>query len=202
MSEVPHIYVNDKLVGIGDCKIEVKQKEPNYKVQIIHDEDVDCPLPDYTTLYLNYKKHDYSKHKLSELIEGLDIILNNFEDLAKVLSNDKEKYYVVYAYIHSNISLSLTPHACKFDSGVYGLLKIDEPLSNDEVEEIIRNLNLWLEDNCYIVNITDELGNEIDSICNVFADEAKDIYVALELCEMLDKYGITMSKIQSAWNMV
>lgn len=200
MESITHIYIDNKLVGLGNCKIEVKQEKPTYNICIIRDEDVDCPLPHYATMYLNYKGHGYSKHRMSELIEELGKVPENIDTFINTL-NKKETYYVVYAHVHSGISLSLAPFNNKFDSGIYGIIKINEN-NREPIENIIKDLENWINGNSYVINIVDELNEDVECLYNVFANNPEDIKLALKENDLYDEYGITMEKIQSAWNIV
>lgn len=180
MTKIKHIYVDGKLVGTGNAKIEEIDKEPEYFLKVFHDDCASYPFDDDEAVkfYSNYGQYIWDGVMLQELLAKLDEVPKKVEELVELLNKTDDDYYyvAVYGFDHSGLSVSLTPFDCPFDSGLLGILQIDKGCSDLQklVEDWIRIVNMWLDNEVYCVKVIDELGECVDSIGGIYAKDAED----------------------------
>lgn len=169
--QIRKTYVNDKLVALGDCTITTKFEKPKYTIKCFYDTD----NIDIKGIYLNNNLYKFytniPKHldgcNIDDIITGQH---KNIYSLVKHLNRtDKaNKYFVVYAIIHSGVVLSLNDFHDPWDSGIGGILQINKENCNKDipVEEIaknwIDNLNAILMGNVICYRVYDELNYIVD----------------------------------------
>lgn len=203
MAKIKHIYVDGKLVGIGDVKIKEIEKEPEYFLKIIQSSYVDCPFDanDDVVLYSNHKDYNWNDAKLDDLLSKFNEVPKNIDKLLELLNKAGEYNYVaVYGYEHSGLSVSLTPYACNWDSGLFGILRIDKSFAYPQkvAENWVETINMWLNGDVYCINVIDELGICVDCFGDVFAENAEDIIEFAELA-MSNEYHFTKEDYKKAW---
>ena len=90
-----------------------------YKIIVSYDEYAYSPRENsnVSCLFLNHRRYDFEWYD-SGISKG-----DNIDELVKELKASGYKYIMpVYAYIHSDVSLSLGSFSCPFDSGVLGVI--------------------------------------------------------------------------------
>ena len=180
MTKIKHVYVDGKLVGIGDVKIEEIEKEPKYFLKVFHDDCANYPFEDDEAVkfYSNHRQYVWDGKKLGELLDKFDEVPKKAEELVELLNKTDDDYFyvAVYSYDHGGLSISLTPFDCPWDSGLLGILQIDKSCSDLQkvVEDWIRVVNMWLDNEVYCVKVINDLGECVDSICGIYAENAEE----------------------------
>ena len=171
----------------------------DYKVKITYDEKPENPL--------DWVEDDvivtYSSHKYALGNKKVDFEDEDWQREEKELA---KTYFVfpVYAYIHSDVLLSLTPFNCPWDSGRSGDIYIKKGSFSLNTEEEARKcaegylesftayLNGYVY--CYSIKFRDEL---IDSCCGFydFDELKKDVEKLIDKLEIerIKKEGIPLS---------
>lgn len=94
-------------------------------------------------------------------------------------SEERGRYheFPLYAYIHSGITLALTPFSCPFDSGRIGTVFVEKSCWECEAEAGVVALSLvetwktYLSGEIYCYDIKDDEGEVIDSLCGIYGYE-------------------------------
>jgi hypothetical protein len=136
----------------------------------------------------------YNSHwELDELFDSVFFKSRHrdYKDLGKLISGPI-KEVPIYAYVHGNISLSLTPFNCRFDSGVFGYIYFkDGEFGKDDVglDGFIRSWSALLNgeiygftlsqiDTCETCSHRDE--NIIDSVGGFYGyDSYKELAISM-----------------------
>lgn len=204
MPKIKHVYVDGKLVGIGNVKVEEIEKEPRYFVTVTHDDWVEFPYKDddFIKLYSNNRNYDFNNLKLDELLSKFKETPKDVDTLVQKLNKAGSHSYIpVYGYVHSGLTVSLAPFSCRFDSGLLGILQIDSSFTNAKViaKDWVKTVNMFLQNDVYCVKITNELGEGVDDICGIYAMDGKSL--ADEALDYLsDNYKISKEDIITAYN--
>lgn len=180
MTKIKHVYVNDKLVGIGNVKVEEIEKEPKYFVKITHDDCVNYPYENasFIKFYSNHRYYVWDTVKMNELLSKFDKVPKNVEELVDLLNKTGEYNYVaVYSYEHGDLSVSLSPFSCTWDSGLLGILQISKEYTDPQkvAEDWVKTVNMWLQGEVYCVRVVNELGEYVDNICGIYAKNAEEL---------------------------
>lgn len=180
MTKIKHVYVDGKLVGIGDVKIEEIEKEPKYFLKVFHNDSASYPFEDDETIsfYSNHKQYVWDGKKLDELLDKFDEVPKKAEELIELLNKTDDDYFyvAVYGFEHSGLSISLTPFDCPWDSGLLGILQIDKSCSDLQkiVENWIKLVTMLLDGEVYCVEVIDELGECVYSIDGIYAKNTEE----------------------------
>lgn len=164
------LYVNENLVAMGDYVIREVYEPAKYKLRIVLDYDY---MPDKNT-YWNEQTTFYSNHR-DYRFDGMvdDELLEKMKNQSK---NDRTRYYPVYAYQHSGISLYKSPYTgpdARWDSGLFGIAEIDN--SNSDADDIFNDffedLKASMEGEVYGFQVMNELGDIVDSCYGFYGDK-------------------------------
>jgi hypothetical protein len=112
----------------------------------------------------------------------------------RLLENKKNIWFPVYAYIHSNISLSLNPFSCPWDSGQSGIIlttkeKVREYMQCKKItKKVIQAVRINLQRELltfseYLNGEVYRLETETDSIGGVYASDIN--YYCQEIVGMI-----------------
>ena len=203
MTKVKHVYVNGKLVGIGNIKIEEIEKEPEYFLKIVQDDCTSYPYEGYerVILFSNHRSYNWNDAKLEELLNKFKEVPKNVDELVELLNKAGEYNYVaVYGYDHSGLSVSLTPFNYNWDSGLLGILRIDKSFTDPQkvAEDWVKTVNMWLHGDVYCVRVVNELGDCVDDICSIYVKDVKDVKEAVK--DYLSReYNFTDEDYKTAW---
>lgn len=203
MTKIRHVYVDDKLIGIGNVKVEEIEKEPEYFLKITNDDCANYPFEydDRAILFSNHRSYNWNDAKLEELLSKFDEFPKNVEELVKLLNKAGEYNYIaVYGYEHSGLSVSLTPFSCNWDSGLLGILRIDKDYVDPQkiAEDWVRTVNMWLHGEVYCINVVNELGEYVDSIDGIYAKDAEEL-IKNASKYISDDYHFTDEDYKKAW---
>jgi hypothetical protein len=109
----------------GENKMKEVIKYRGFNINILQDNDFDCDILfgdfnlgkiiGFSKNYSIGEKHNYKTRDFE-----------SWEDMKNVLIKDFDALHVfpLYMYDHSNISLSISPFGCRFDSGQMGFVVI------------------------------------------------------------------------------
>lgn len=203
MTKIRHVYVDGKLIGIGDVKVEEIEKEPEYFLKITNDDCANYPYEDddRAILFSNHRSYNWNDVKLEELLDKFEEVPKNVDELVELLNKASEYNYVaIYGYDHSGLSVSLTPFSCTWDSGLLGILRIDKDCTDPQkvAEDWVKTVNMWLHGYVYCVQVINELGECVDSICGIYAKNAEEL--AKEAYEYIPSdYHFTDEDYKKAW---
>ena len=164
----------DELDSIDDDwwsgKKEVELMDGLIRLSLSRDDDTEDPLSYDDAIFLvSYTRNYGSNHGYTDR-----------EDLFEEAKQKGWMLFPVYAYIHSGITFSVdssldadwyggsNPYECKWDSGIYGYLVVDnaqlgwktENIS-EHVENIIDEYDTWAQGECFVIG---------DSVCESKAD--------------------------------
>lgn len=100
------------------------------------------------------------------------------EDMPEL--NNKDYWFEpIYAYIHSDMSVSTTPFSCKWDSGVLGYVAVKRPSKGGEfktrksfmkhLEVMTTVLDSYIKGDCYALVIEKD-GNQTEYLCGFIGD--------------------------------
>ena len=203
MTKVRHVYVDGKLIGIGDVKVEETYKEPEYFLKITNDDCANYPFEDDEAIkfYSNHRYYVWDGAKLEELLNKFEETPKNVDKLVELLNKAGEHSYVaIYGYDHSGLSVSLTPFSCAWDSGLLGVLRIDKDCTDPQkvAEDWVKTVNMWLQGDVYCVRVVNELDECVDSIGGIYAKDAEEL--AKEASEYISYiYKLTDEDYKKAW---
>lgn len=192
------LYVNGKLVAIGDYKIEEVNTEPTYSVKIERDEILDNPFEydEVFTLYSNHRYFSPNKHDMEELFDE-EGNLPTLEQLN--LSRSDYEHFRIYSYEHGGMTVSATPFSCPWDSGLLGIVAVKKEEVKDTKEAFknyVKTLDQLLQGDIYTFIIEDEMGEYVDSCGGFYGHDESTLE------EMLDyistEYGITLEDLKKA----
>ena len=180
MTKIRHVYVNGKLIGIGDVKVEETYKEPEYFLKITNDDCANYPFEDddFIKFYSNHRYYVWDNGNLCELLDKFEEVPKKAEELVELLNKSGGYNYVaIYGYDHSGLSVSLTPFSCTWDSGLLGVLRIDKDCTDPQkvAEDWVKTVNMWLQGDVYCVKVVNELGECVDSISGIYAKNVEEL---------------------------
>lgn len=178
------LYVNDKLVAMGDYTIREVSEEPKYTVRVVPDYNYRLQPEEYPEVKV------YSNHRHYRFDDSIENLPSTEE------RSSNYKYYPIYMLEHSGVALSRTPFNDPWDSGLLGVAEVDD--SNGEADSIFKayftELKASFEGEVYGFQVLDELGEIVDS-CYGFYGE--DIVQAM-LYNIPSEYNITKEDITKA----
>ena len=139
-------------------------------LKIEHDEFCENMWDDESELIFLSNHRDYRS------INNNGIEMNDFFTLDEIKEHygDKYDFVSVNAYIHSGIAISLDEFACKWDSGVFGLLVFKKGEFGENDQYLKGFVNAWSMNwngENYAYTIEDNEGNIIDSCCGFIGHE-------------------------------
>ena len=157
-----------------------------YEVKVENDYDVEQPTDELCQI--TYSSNRYvlgHKHVDPETFNMKDMI-----------------HEPVYAYIHSGVTISLTPFSCRWDSGQSGYIVADKAAIREEfgvkritkkVREkvqkrfkwLVESYDAYLSGDFYWVCIEDENGDLIDSVGGIQGDEGVESFMRETLVGLL-----------------
>lgn len=200
-----HVYINKKLVYLGDCVVEQKEEPDKYHAKIRlcdSPEDPHCDTDDiiYFGNSKYYKTDDEIENLYTEHGKCIDDF-DNFTSFVEALNKSTEyKYYIVYSYIHSGVWLTLEHPTCRWDGGVFAIAQVKRRDTEKETDEAFKQdfkqMQAWYEGSVYYIGIYDELNEFVDNIGLFYGDEELKKYI-----ENMDTYyGITREEYLEAYN--
>ena len=143
-----------------------------------------------TIIYSNHREYNPDDSKLSELMAVYDV--DDVESLTEKLTAENVKFVKVYAYIHGGISLSIGAPSVndKFDTGLFGIMTLDEPYVDEATiedpaavqsifENEIKELAQYYNGEVYAYQIISDEG-EVVSFCGGFFGEDAAMEAAKE----------------------
>lgn len=200
-----HVYINNKLVYIGDCKIEQREEPNKYHVKIRVAEWAENPHQDINEIVYFGNVRDYSTDdKIDNLHtedgKGADDF-EGFKSFLEALNKSTEyKYYIVYSYIHSGVWLTLDRPTCRWDGGVFAIAQVNRQATEKETDEIFmqdfKQMQAWYAGSVYEICIYNELGEFEDSVGPFYGDEDLKSFI-----DNIDTYyGIFKEGYLAAYN--
>lgn len=202
---VDKTYIDGKFICYGHKEAVHINEKANYKLNILYDSDAQNSH-DYTdTIQYFANTRDYNHDNLSideltsedcSLCDGVDKFVSKLNERDK----DLYKYYPIYGYIHSGVSISLEPFSCRFDSGLFAIARVcisqvDDP--NEAIKADVELMNNWYNGNCFGYSISNEEGHTVDS-CFGFIGDYED--VKKMIMEGIQDYGFTEEEIDKAFD--
>lgn len=136
-----------------------------------------------TIIYSNHREYNPDDSKLSELMAVYDV--DDVESLTEKLTAENVKFVKVYAYIHGGISLSIGAPSVndKFDTGLFGIMTLDEPYVDEATiedpaavqsifENEIKELNQYYNGEVYAYHIISDEGEMVSFRGGFFGEDA------------------------------
>lgn len=161
----------------------------NRTLKVFYDQNPDSPRSwDNLSKMIFLGKHSHlgDKHEFHDTHESLEA---HEAFIAKKL--DVAYIARVYAYIHSGMTISLTPFSCRWDSGClgwvvvtkeairneYGVKRVTKKSIEKAIEVVKGEINVldhYVGGDVYGFRIEDAEGNEEDSCWGFFGDKIED----------------------------
>jgi hypothetical protein len=164
----------EKLPGTRSSFINPNRrpKTMKYTTKIVPDQDAENPMTacDNPGIYVVTHHRNYVLGTKEDSFNKLEDAHSRIEDLKAA---GAKFAYPLYMYDHSGITISLSPFSCRWDSGQVGMVIINpvefgNPDLTDEqakevAESMVKELDLFLQGECYGYIIEDEAGETVDS---------------------------------------
>ena len=116
--------------------IKTKQINNNLRVRIVETENMNDPQENYSYNGCGFvltRNHDFYP-KGTQSINDFELVGDIDEDVEIIEKETGKKVFPLYAYIHGCVCLSLSPFACRWDSGCLGfVLAEDEEMAKSFV---------------------------------------------------------------------
>lgn len=200
-----HVYINKKLVHIGDCEIEQREEPDKYEVKIQTADWAESPHCDtdeivYFGNVRDYVTDDKIENLRTEDDKGVDDF-DGFKSFLEALNKSTEyKYYIVYSYIHSGVWLTLERPTCRWDGGIFAIARVKRCDTEKETDEAFvqdfKQMQAWYAGSVYEICIYNELGNFEDSVGPFYGDEDLKSYID----DIDEYYGIPKEGYLAAYN--
>jgi hypothetical protein len=145
---------------------ELIAEKGNVKIFAIQDEDAENPWKNWDLPFeWNLQAARYFSMRSENYPEDLEFVDGD--------QNHPDYWYEpVYAYIHSSVTVSITPFGCRWDSGVLGYCAVKRPSRGGEFKRraafrkalasYVKILDDYLQGECYGYSVEVD-GEEIDS---------------------------------------
>lgn len=204
---VKKLYVNGQVVAVGDYTVEEKTEEAKYTIRIFSDSDATNPhdMSDEVLWFSNHRDYRFDG-SLSAVTTNDNKSIDDFDGFGaflKALNKSKEyKYYPVYAFIHSGISLSTEPFSgpdARWDSGMFALACVERQKTEEATDELFKSdfedMEAYITGEIYGFKILDEAGNIVECIGGYYGDKVEESILA-----DVKQYGITLKDIEEAFS--
>ena len=114
----------------------------------------------------------FSKEEIEEQMAEVGVLWKNDKD------SDYE-FTPLYGYVHSGVSVSLTPFGCRWDAGQIGWVvrKKGSLVSETAFKALVRSWDMYCQSEVYVCTIKDRRGDTIESCGNLYGDEAVEAFV-------------------------
>ena len=209
---IKKLYVNDKVVAIGDYKVEEKTEPAKYNIKVHYDECGQDPHEYNNGEVVWYSNHrDYRLDKdIKELYTEDGKTIDDFGNIHSFINalneqkGDEKHYFFVSAYIHSGIALykgEYTGPDARWDSGIFAIVEVNHKGTREEAKQIFDNdfedMNAYITGEVYCFTITNEVGEWVDSVGGFYGNSLADIADNMKT-HIPDDYGITVEDIKKA----
>lgn len=202
-----HVYINKKLVYLGDCIIEQRDEPDKFhaKIQTCNDAENPHTYSNDEIIYFGNVRNYITDDKIKNLYTDTNKGVDDFESLTSFVKelnkSIKYKYYIIYSYIHSNIWLTLEQPSCRWDGGIFAIAQVKKQDTEEKTDELFINdfkqMQAWYAGDVYEICIYDELNNFVDNSLGYFYGEE-------ELMQYISKantyYNITKEELLKAYN--
>ena len=182
----------EQLIATGNYEIREVEESPKYIVKVVYDSDYNRDENNYwnekTKFYSNHRNYRFDGTVDDEIIENL-----------RAGEVDGKKYFPVYCYDHSGISLykeRYTGCDAKWDSGMFGVAEVDN--TDGDADQIFENffeeLRACMEGEVYGFQIRDEEGEIVDSCYGFYGEDVADSmfdYIS-------EEFGISLEDVKTA----
>lgn len=201
-----HVYINNKLVYIGDCIIKQKEEPDKYQVKIQIADWAEKPHFNNNNkiIYFGNVQEYVTDDKIKNLRTNDNKNVDDFEGITsfvEALNKSTEyKYYIVYAYIHSNVWLTLDRPIDRWDGGIFAIAQVKRLNTEKETDEFFeqdfKRMQAWYAGSVYEICIYNELWEIVDSIGQFYGNEELKSYI-----DNIDTYyGIPKEEYLVAYN--
>lgn len=209
---IKKLYVDGKVVAIGDYKIEEKTEPAKYNIKVHYDECGQDPHEYSNGEVVWYSNHrDYRLDKdIKELYTEDGKTIDDFGNIHSFINalneqkGDEKHYFFVSAYIHSGIALykgEYTGPDARWDSGIFAIVEVNHKGTREEAKQIFdadfEDMNAYITGEVYCFTIYNEVGEWVDSVGGFYGKSLADIADNMKT-HIPDEYNITVEDIKKA----
>lgn len=160
------LYVNGKLVALGNYTIHEVNERQKYSVKVFRDYDYEpCMFGDSgVTTLSNHRDFAFDGEVTEEALKNIGKEV------------DGKKYFPVYMLDHSGYTLSEHPFNDRWDSGLLGVVIVDSKIGDPDAlfRAHFAELKAVMEGDVYGFQILNELGEVVDSCGGFFGKDMLD----------------------------